>query len=607
MRAEDLLRSELAQRDAAEGALRAEIEAERAARERLQDEVERLLAAAAASSGCVPPSDAPNGVPSDAPSDAEVGRTAREAELEADVERLEAECERLRAELAEQQAQRALQREEEQARHAIGTLHRDGQLHRVPGAMALPRETFAAAGARRDLVVWRVELDDDADGEAVLSIHKVKKARQGLFNDGDSYIVMDARNVSAEKGVEITLWIGPESELAERRGAASYAMKLEIALGTATVSSVNRVVGGRETAHFLAIWREGQYRMISGGSDTAYDPADPAEWAAVLLQVKGTVRLMRTVRVPARSAAMNHGDCFILNAGARVFMWSGSGSSAFEKREGRLLAKALAKRQQGALIEVTDCADASADSDAFFALVEGDRSEVAEEDGGDDDAARDAEQRLFSLYKISDERTGALEVVALQEQLPALDRALLDKDDAFLVDLRSRIIVWIGSGATEQEREGVLSFTEEYLDSSTLPHISKFMPVAKLDEGDEWPRALKRAFGIRSRAKSVLRGAILAGGLSNGLAGTQKVAAAEAGTDAATEAAADATTDATKARVKGRRRGSKAVGGKAKAKAKAGGGERRGSAVSRGAKQGGAAHEEEGEKKSQMKKKKKKA
>jgi hypothetical protein len=359
---------------------------------------------------------------------------------------------------------------------------------------------FAGISAVRDIMMWRVELEDDEYGNTTLRIHKVKKSKRGLFNDGDSYLVLDGRNAEATGGVRVILWIGPESELDERKGAASAAMQLEIdlRLGGAAVGVLSRVVGGREGFAFRDMWRPGQYRVIAGGSETAYDPADPESWTPVLFHVKGTAKAMRVHKIPSVAAAMNHGDVFILNAGERVFTWIGSGSSAFEMREGRRLGNELSKRQHAEFVVIEDhevTYVATEESAAFFALLEGDYEHIADDGAdNDDEVEQSIARKLFSIYKLSDEQTGEVEVEALQRDVPLLDKTLLDTDDAFLIDLRSIVVVWVGQGATNQERLGVLAFTEEYLDTCEDDHLSKFTRVVKLDEGDAWPRVMRRAF-----------------------------------------------------------------------------------------------------------------
>jgi hypothetical protein len=233
---------------------------------------------------------------------------------------------------------------------------------------------FAGISAVRDIMMWRVELENDGCVNT-LHILKVKKSKLGLFNDGDSYLVLDGRNVEADGGVRVILWIGPESELDERKGAASAAMQLEIdiRLGGAAVSFLSRVVGGgREGVAFRDMWRPGQYRVIAGGSETAYDPADSESWTPVLFHVKGTAKAMHMHKIPSIAAAMNHGDVFMLNAGKRVFTWIGCGASAFEMREGRRIGNELSKRQHASYVVIEDHAVtyvATEETAAFFALL----------------------------------------------------------------------------------------------------------------------------------------------------------------------------------------------------------------------------------------------
>jgi hypothetical protein len=109
-------------------------------------------------------------------------------------------------------------------------------------------------GNKLGMEVWRVEVDEpeEPEAEAEIHIHNVKKKGQGLFNDGDSYLILMTDFGSDGKAFEYTLflWIGPESELDERKVAASKAYDLEKYLlrdeakGHALV--LNRVVGTRE-------------------------------------------------------------------------------------------------------------------------------------------------------------------------------------------------------------------------------------------------------------------------------------------------------------------------------------------------------------------------
>ena len=514
---EEELRKELALRAAAESSLRAELEAAAVAQGELRAELaeqaralEEARSASATASSATAPSDTTG-------SDAEL---ALASALE--------ECEHLRLELAEQQGRAA----------AVSAAALAPAAAPKEAAVAT-RSPFAGISAVRDIMMWRVELEDDEYGNTTLRIHKVKKSKRGLFNDGDSYLVLDGRNAEATGGVRVILWIGPESELDERKGAASAAMQLEIdlRLGGADVAFLSRVVGGREGSAFRDMWRPGQYRVIAGGSETAYDPADPESWTPVLFHVKGTAKAMRVHKIPSVAAAMNHGDVFMLNAGERVFTWIGCGASAFEMREGRRIGNELSKRQHAEFVVIEDHAAkyvATEETTAFFALLEGDYEHIADDDDDDDDEVEQSiARKLFSMYKLSDEQTGEVEVEALQRDVPLLDKTLLDTDDAFLIDLRSIVVVWVGQGATNQERLGVLAFTEEYLDTCEDDHLSKFTPVVKLDEGDAWPRSMRRAFNPKGSAGISLKA--VATTVSAAAAVTSAKVAAAAAASAAAE------------------------------------------------------------------------
>ena len=87
-------------------------------------------------------------------------------------------------------------------------------------------------------------------------------------------------------------------------------------------------------------------------------------------------------------------------------------------------------------------------------------------------------------------------LTALQTDVAKLDIALLDVNDAFIIDLYSTIYVWIGNGATAQERQGAVVYAEDYLVKCVSSHISMFTPVRRLLQDEKWPKKLRKAFGV---------------------------------------------------------------------------------------------------------------
>ena len=330
-----------------------------------------------------------------------------------------------------------------------------------------------AAGNKLGMGVWRVEVDEDEDNpdaDPVIHIHVVKKKEQGLFNDGDSYLVLTTDFGPDGKAFEyiLYLWIGPESELDERKVAAAKAYDLEKFLlrnkEKGHTLKLNRVVGTREPKHFLALWRPGQYRIVSGGADASFNSADPDAWDPLLLVLAGPKKERELRHIPKAANAMNQGGVYILNAGFTIYLWRGAVAPAADGRQAAELLRPLIKMQGARLENVQGENVAVGDSFAdgmnvdFFQLLDGEAHQVAP--APDDDECPDEKAKLYSLYQISDERTGELEVEPVQQDAPMLSEEGLDGDDAFLVDLRTEIILWVGDGATEQENEGALAFAE---------------------------------------------------------------------------------------------------------------------------------------------------
>jgi hypothetical protein len=178
---------------------------------------------------------------------------------------------------------------------------------------------FVNAGAAAGLEQWSIVVggagagaSDDADDPPECTLRKVAKGKQGLFNEGDCYLVLST--VAAERRGEfdftIFLWIGPESELIERKRSAALAFELEQALTGR--SKYVRVVGGRESKAWKALWRPGQYMIMAGGSETAFDPDDPLDWDPVLLHVwapvhAGSTKKTTVTKISREASCMNYG------------------------------------------------------------------------------------------------------------------------------------------------------------------------------------------------------------------------------------------------------------------------------------------------------------
>jgi len=83
------------------------------------------------------------------------------------------------------------------------------------------------------------------------------------------------------------------------------------------------------------------------------------------------------------------------------------------------------------------------------------------------------------ILRVSDERTGHLEMTQVATG-QHLRKDMLDKDDVFLVNSGTALYVWIGSGASVDERKQAMTYAHNYLQTKSNPLI----PVTVISEGN---------------------------------------------------------------------------------------------------------------------------
>lgn len=100
---------------------------------------------------------------------------------------------------------------------------------------------------------------------------------------------------------------------------------------------------------------------------------------------------------------------------------------------------------------------------------------VAEEDS----VFEKADENLVTLYKVSDQ-SGKLNVDSIASK--PLRQEMLDSKDCFIMDTGSGIFVWVGRGATQQEKSQAMSKAQEFLKLKKYPAWTN---VQRIVEGAE--------------------------------------------------------------------------------------------------------------------------
>lgn len=108
-----------------------------------------------------------------------------------------------------------------------------------------------------------------------------------------------------------------------------------------------------------------------------------------------------------------------------------------------------------------------ADQEKFFEVLgSGTPESVPEEDSAEDDATFEANHADgVTLYKVSD-ASGSLLVESISTR--PIKQEMLKTEDCFILDTESALYVWVGKGATKQEKTQAISRAE-----SICPQFSK--------------------------------------------------------------------------------------------------------------------------------------
>lgn len=275
---------------------------------------------------------------------------------------------------------------------------------------------------------------------------------------------------------DIHFWLGKGTTHDEAGIAAYKTVELDDGLGGSPVQ--HREVQGSESELFLSYFKSGGgVRYASGGIESGFNHVKPTEYKSKLLHVKGK-RNVRVVEIEAKTSSMNEGDVYIYDAGVNLYVYEGKESSLAEKTKAIQVVTQIKNERSKAKANVIKISD-DPDNAAFWKAV-GPKSAIksAKEGGSDEESEKKSAPKL---YKVSD-ASGKLTT----EEVPLVDgkmkKEMLDSMDVFIVDATSNIFVWVGKGASADEKKNAMITGVKYLESSKKPSST---PVERVLEQAE--------------------------------------------------------------------------------------------------------------------------
>jgi len=212
---------------------------------------------------------------------------------------------------------------------------------------AMMESAWKGAGAQAGLQVWRIE-----NFQVVLW----PKDMHGEFTMGDSYIVLSTIMESGKLFHDIHFWLGRDTTPDEMGCAAYKTVELDDYLGGEPLQ--HREVQYSESQLFRALFPNLSYRK--GGKALGFREASSAielyehkMYRVCKMQAEG----LRLEEVALDRDSLNEGGVFILDAGAKIYVWEGRQASPFEKNHANMEVKRLELERDGRALATHDLDD----------------------------------------------------------------------------------------------------------------------------------------------------------------------------------------------------------------------------------------------------------
>ncbi|GIX68492.1 hypothetical protein CEXT_298461 [Caerostris extrusa] len=329
--------------------------------------------------------------------------------------------------------------------------------------------SFMPDDASGEVEIWRVDNFD---------LVPVEESQKGIFFGGDSYIIKYTYHGNGTQYI-LYFWQGQSSSQDERAASAILTVKMDNELSGNAVQV--RVVQGQEPEHFLRIFK-GRMVILMGGHASGFKNIHDHDSFDVdgtrLFQVRGTNEFnTRAEQVPEASDSLNSNDVYILETPSVTYLWIGQDSNEEEHDMGRNLIEIASPGR-----EVTEVKEGEEPEEFWNAL------------GGKTDYPKSKElpsRPLLHprLFRVSDQ-SGKVKM----EEICNFVQEDLSEDDVMILDCGDAIYVWVGKGASQEEKEASLKMTEDYVHGDPTDRHPGNTVIIRLKQGAE-PAAFKSYFG----------------------------------------------------------------------------------------------------------------
>lgn len=340
-------------------------------------------------------------------------------------------------------------------------------------------------GLQPGLFVWRIE---------DFIVVPVPKNRQGIFFDGDSYIVLHSWKVGKEGseneklGHDIFFWLGSKTSQDEVGTAAYKTVELDEFLSGAATQ--HRETQASPSDEFVALFPRLTVRRGGVASGFRHVEEAPKEEVTTLLRIfkhaaAGTRDSIVVLEVEPTWQSLDEADVFVLDKGDKIWVWQGKKCSPMEKAKAAQVVHEITLAKH---VDVEVLSQNESRARMVVSLLGGDNAvgdlRCPRPIGHGVSAKPARPRRLFRLSDASGQLT-----FELVKDGGSISKSDLDGNDVFLFDDAGKEIwVWEGSRASHAEKATWLRVAQSYVrklqgeDDQSEAYLT---PIAKVKEGNE--------------------------------------------------------------------------------------------------------------------------
>lgn len=334
--------------------------------------------------------------------------------------------------------------------------------HALKKKAAETEPAWKEAGKAPGVQVWRIEK---------FKVVPWPKPEYGNFYKGDSYIVLSTtKDAESEKLLyDIHFWLGSSTSTDEKGTAAYKTVELDELFDGA--AHQHRETEGHESDAFRKLFSHIHY--MEGGVESGFHHVGPEAYIAKLLEVRKDKHGMQIMQVPLARDSMSEADCFVLDAGTKIFKWFGGECNAFERHAAATLAENLENQRDGK----AKCMEFTDDAGEFWKLL-----------GGEGPVKAASDRRILPehpphgegvLFKL-DQSTGTM--LFAEVARGALTKSMLTSDAVYILDTTAKLYIWVGKGASPDVRADAMIAATKYLEENKRPEHTS---ISKFQEGEK--------------------------------------------------------------------------------------------------------------------------